>query len=383
MHNFAASIVDRSSVMDYPHPTVTLDSKGDIDLGNAYATGIGEWDKVSIAWGYQDFPAGTDEPSALNKILQNAYGKGFLFLSDRDARPAGGLHPLAHLWDNGKNPVDELRNVMKVREKALAQFGEKNIREGVPMAMLEDVLVPIYLFHRYQLEAVSKWVGGMYYTYALRGDGQVVTRSLSRADQQNALDGLIGTLDPSVLVLPERIAKLIPPRPDGYDFTRELFRKRTGLAFDVLSPAESAADLPLSLLFNSERINRMVEYQAQNGGLGLGEMIEQLVRATWKAPRRKGIEALIQIQTEQLLLTYLLAESVDENNSFVTRGVLQKTLADLKTFIETKQKTAVDDMYKGHLLLALDRMKAPEKAKPTVHAALPPGAPIGCEEDLN
>ncbi len=380
MHNYAASVVDRSSVMDYPHPAATLNSKGEIDLNNAYAMGIGEWDKISITWGYQDFPKGTGEKPALNKILTDAYKKGFQYISDRDARAAGGLHPAAHLWDNGKDPIDELKNVMRVREKALSQFGENNIREGTPMAMLEDALVPVYLYHRYQLEAVTKLIGGMNYRYALKGDGQIITQSLSKEEQLKALNALIGALDPSVLILPERITKLIPPRPAGYDYTKELFKKRTGLAFDALSPAETAADLPLSFLFNNERMNRMVEYQMQYDGLGLNEMIDALISATWKAPRRKGMEGLIQLQTEQLLLTYLLAASIDDDNSFITKSVVQKELADLKTFIETKKKSVSDTIYAGHLLLALERMKSPDKAKPAIHAAMPPGAPIGCDE---
>lgn len=378
-HNYSASVVNRSSVMDYPHPAATLDAKGNIDLSDAYDLKIGEWDKVAVTWGYQDFAAGTDEKAALEKILSDAYKKGLQFISDRDARAPGGLHPTAHLWDNGKSPVDELSNVMKVRAKALSQFGENNIRPGMPMAFLEDVLVPVYLYHRYQVEAVTKLVGGMYYNYALRGDGQIITQSLSKAEQLRALNAVIGTIDPAVLVLPDRITKLIPPRPSGYDYTRELFKKRTGLAFDALSPAEMAADLPLSFLFNSERMNRMVEYQVQNGGLGADEMINVLLNATWKAPRRKGMEGLIQLQTEQIILTYLLAASVNENNSFITQAVIQKSLADLKAFIENKRKAAVDMTYSGHLLLALERMKKPENAKPTVHAAPPPGAPIGCE----
>ena len=192
---------------------------------------------------------------------------------------------------------------------------------------------------------------------------------------------MIVSIDPSVLLLPERIVKLIPPRPSGYDYTKELFKKRTGLAFDALSPAETAADLPLSFLFNSERMNRMVEYEIQNGGLGLNEMIDALINATWKAPRRKGMEALIQLQTEQVLLTYLLAASVNDNNSFITKSVIQKSLTDLKAFIEAKKKITADATYTGHLLLALERMKKPEDAKPTIHVAIPPGSPIGCEED--
>ncbi|MBL7741067.1 MAG: zinc-dependent metalloprotease [Chitinophagaceae bacterium] len=380
MHNYAASPVNRSSVMDYPHPAATLDAKGDVDISNAYDLKIGEWDKVSVTWGYQDFPDGTNEKAALDKILNDAYKKGLQFISDRDARAPGGLHPTAHLWDNGKSPVDELDNVMKVRSKALSGFGEKNIRPGTPMAFLEDVLVPVYLYHRYQVEAVTKLVGGMYYTYSLRGDGQTVTQSLSKQEQLKALNAVIGTIDPSVLALPDRIVKLIPPRPAGYDYTRELFKKRTGLAFDALSPAETAADLPLSFLFNVERMNRMVQYQVQHGGLGSDEMINTLLNATWKAPRRKGMEGLIQLQTEQIVLTYLLAASVNENCSFITQSLVQKTLADLKILLESKRKTVTDATYSGHLLLALERMKKPENAKPAVHAAMPPGAPIGCEE---
>ncbi|HKB43636.1 MAG TPA: zinc-dependent metalloprotease, partial [Chitinophagaceae bacterium] len=277
--------------------------------------------------------------------------------------------------------VAELKEVMKVRAKALSQFGEKNIRPGMPMAMLEDVLVPVYFYHRYQAEAVTKMVGGMYYTYALRGDGQIITKALSKDEQRKALNAVLECLDPKFLILPDRIAQLIPPRPAGYDFSRELFRKRTGLAFDALSPAETAADLPLSFLFNSERLNRMAQYEAENNGLGAAEMINTLIAKTWKAPRLIGMERLIQLQTEQVLLTYLLAASVNDNNSFIVKSNLQKALSDLKKFIETQNKTATDETYKGHLLLALERMKKPENARPTIHKEIPPGAPIGCDWD--
>jgi len=380
MHNYAASAINRSSVMDYPPPVAEINANGDIDLSNAYATGIGDWDKISITWGYSDFVTGIDEKAALNKILADAEQKGFLYISDQDARPAGGLHPYAHLWDNGSNAVDALQTAMKVREKALQQFGEKNIRQGMPMAFLEDVLVPVYLYHRYQLEATTKIVGGMNYSYALRGDGQVVTQPIAKAEQQKALEVITNCLDPKYLMLPDRIVKLIPPRPAGYGFTRELFRKRTGLAFDALSPAEIAADMAISLLLNIERMNRMVEYSTSNNGLGVHEMIKTLLDKTWKASRRTGMEALIQMQTEQVLLTYLLSGSIDDNASYITKATLLKSNSDLKSWIETKKKTATGE-YAGHLMLALERMKAPEKAKPTIPLEAPPGQPIGCDSD--
>lgn len=382
MHNYAASVVNRSSVMDYPPPAVKLDASGDIDLSQAYADGIGEWDKLSITWGYQDFANGTNEQQALDKILADGYNRGMQFISDRDARAPGGLHPAAHLWDNGKNAVDELKLVMKVREKALSKFGENNIRPGTPMAFLEDALVPVYLYHRYQVEAVTKLVGGIDYRYALRGDRQLVTQPLSKEQQMAALQAVLTTIDPSTLALPDRIVKMIPPRPAGYSNSRELFKKRSGMSFDALSPAETAADLPLSFLFNSERLNRLSGNTAQTNTLSLSDMLTTVINSTWKAPRRKGLEGLIQQQTEQILLTYLLSSSISDNNSFITRSILQQSLADLKTFIDTKKKTSTDQSYTGHLLLALERMKTPADAKPTLHAVAPPGAPIGCEEDV-
>ncbi len=379
MHNYAASVSNRASVMDYPHPLVRLNAKGEMNLSNAYDLKIGDWDKVAITWGYQDYPAGTDETAAQTKLLTDANKNGLQFISDRDSRAPGGLHPFAHLWDGGNDPAIELIEMKKVRNKALAQFGEKNIRPGMPMATLEDVLVPVYLYHRYQLEAVTKWVGGLNYTYALRGDGQMITKPLTKDDQLTAMNAVISCLDPKFLLLPGTISKLIPPRPAGYNFTRELFKKRTGLAFDVLAPAETAADLPLSFLFNSERLNRMVQYEVENNGLGVGEMINLLLANTWKAPARKGMEQLIQQQTSQVLLTYLLAASVDDNASFETKAILVKALSDLKKYIEAQQKLVKEDHLSAHFMLALERMKAPEKAKPTVHKEIPPGAPIGCD----
>jgi len=379
MHNYISSADNRASVMDYPHPLARINAAGEIDLTDAYDNKIGAWDKEAIMFGYSEFAAGTNEPEALDKILRETARKGYPFISDRDARAAGGLHPFAHLWDNGSDPVNELKEVVKLREKAMSRFGENNIRPGVPMAMLEDVLVPVYLLHRYQLEAVTKSVGGMNYSYAVRGDGQLITKPLTKTEQQRALDAVIGCIDPSFLLLPNSITAIIPPRPAGYDFTRELFKKRTGLAFDALAPAETASDLALSFLFNAQRVNRMVEYQAMNGGLGLDDMISTLIEKTWKATPRKGMEDLILKQNQQLLLTYLLALSINDDLSFTARATVQKSLADLTKYLETQKKVNKDAGTDAQLTLALSRMKSPEKAKPTLHLEMPPGAPIGCE----
>jgi len=379
MHNYSASVVDRSSVMDYPHPVVSINKKGEIDLAGAYDNKIGDWDKVAITWGYADLSNSKNEDAELNKMLSDAAKRGLKFISDRDARAPGGMHPEAHLWDNGTDIVSELQRMNKVRAKALEQFGMKSIATGTPMAMLEDVLVPVYFHHRYQLEAVTKLVGGLNYTYALKGDGQMVTAPVSKEDQSKAMQAIVDCMDPSFLKLPSTVASLIPPRPAGYEFNRELFKKKTGLSFDQLSPAEAAADMPLSFLFHPERISRLVQ-QEYTGNYGYKQMVDLLIESTYKAKRRSGIEAAIQLQNEQLLLTYLLSSSVDEKLSFPAKTSVVASINELKTWVESAQKTSDDAMYKAHLGLVLERMKSPEKAKPTLHAIPPPGAPIGCEE---
>ena len=380
MHNYAASTVNRSSVMDYPHPLVQLNEKGDIDLSHAYDNKIGDWDKVAITWGYSDLSNSKNEKDLLNTILTDASRKGLRYISDRDARAPGGLHPDAHLWDNGNDIVNELDVVSAIRKTALKKFGINSIRKGMPMAMLEDVLVPVYFYHRYQVEAVSKLIGGMNYTYALKGDGQLLTAPLDRQKQERAMKAILKCLEPEFLELPASIASLIPPRPAGYEFNRELFKKKTGLSFDQLSPAESAADLPLSFLFNTERVNRLVQ-QELISSYGFSDMASSLINSTFKSVRKTGMQKAIQMQTEQVLLTYLLASSIDQQLSYPARAKVSSIVHELKLYLEGIKKTTKDSLYLAHITMALDRFTTPEKAKPTVHLIPPPGSPIGCEDN--
>lgn len=374
-HNYISSAQGRASVMDYPPPVVKLDANGAISLQDAYTNSIGEWDKISISYGYAQFPKGTDERIALEKIIQNATTKGLTFISDRDARDPGGLHPTAHLWDVSNNAITGLRNVVSVRQKALSRFGEANIRNGDPMATLEEALVPVYLFHRYQVEAATKLIGGQQYSYALRGDGQVVTAALSGDEQRKALHAVLDCIEPRFLALPPSITRLIPPRPAGYDYNRELFNRRTGLSFDPLAAAETGADLPLSFLFHISRLNRLAQAESDKNGLGLTEVLKTAVARTWRASRLTGMEGLIQRQNEQLVLTYLLAVAENDSASFATKAAVFKVLDEIKAASLAGSKTSAND--KGYYLLTLERLKAPGKAKPTQHVTIPPGAPIG------
>ncbi|MCA9726976.1 MAG: zinc-dependent metalloprotease, partial [Candidatus Eisenbacteria bacterium] len=245
-HNFAASVNDRASVMDYPAPLVRVDH-GALDLSQAYAEGIGAWDKISIRYAYGDFDPASESDS-LQAILHEARTRGLLYLTDQDARPAGAGHPLANLWDNGSDPVAALAQTMEVRRIALAQLGPRSLLPGEPTAQLEELLVPLFLHHRYQAEATAKLLGGRYYTYAVPGDGQEPIAPVSSQDQRDALRELLRTLDPEALSVPESIRRVLPPHPPGYDDDRERFPRRTAMYFDPLAAARVAADMTTSFL---------------------------------------------------------------------------------------------------------------------------------------
>src|SRR5229473_56474 len=386
MHNYSASTVNRSSVMDYPPPFVKLGADGAPDLSAAYATGIGEWDKVSIAFGYQDFAPGTNEAAALNKILLDAYARGLRYLTDQDARPAGSSSSVAHLWDSGTNAVDELNRLMQIRGAALKRFGENNIREGAPLTTLEEVLVPLYLSHRYQAEAAAKLVGGMDYTYALRGDGQTPTQIVAAAEQRRALAAVLATIKPDVLALPEPLLKMIPPRPPDYERGREHFKIRTSPAFDALAPAEAAAQLTLQFLFNPERASRLVEFHARNAeNPGLEEIVDAIMTGTWKEQHGSGYRAEIARMIDSIVLYDLMALIANEHASDQVRAIAALKLEELRGWLATAQSSATDEDERAHLFFATKQIeqfqKDPKVISVTPPAEPPDGQPIGDEED--
>jgi D-ribose pyranose/furanose isomerase RbsD len=378
-HNYASSVNNRASVMDYPHPAVFINAKGTIDFSKVYTNEIGEWDKRAIMYGYSQFPNDTNETVALNKLLEENQQKGLLFIADADARAVSGFHPDAHLWDNESDPVTELNNVLAVRQKALDQFSESAIRPNTPMSTLEDALVPVYNYHRYQAEAVSKLIGGMYYSYNVRGDKQVQPTVLPAATQLKALSAMLKTLSPSVLTIPNRIIQLIPPRPPMYNGVGEVFSKRTGMSFDPLAAAEALAHFELSFLFNAERANRLVQLKAMAGTPGWDDVLDAIIHATWKAAPEKGLAREVQKQTQQMVLTWLLGLCQNQQANYAVQSISHNRLALLKKYAESMVKAGTDAAHFGY---AIERINNPKEISLPQHKEIPPGAPIGCEWDL-
>ncbi len=391
-HNYASSFNNRASVMDYPHPNVFVNSKGEIDFTQVYTNEIGEWDKRAIMYGYSVFEpksnsvhAGNttltfidNETEALNRLLEENTQKGLLFIADADARAAGGLHPKAHLWDNGTDAVDELKNVLQVRQKAMAQFSERAIRMNTPLSKLEDVLVPVYNYHRYQLEATCKLIGGMNYSYSVRGDKQQTPQVLPNAMQQKALNAALDCLSPDILTMPDKIMQMIPPRPPLFYGVGELFQKRTGMSFDPLAAAEALAEFELEFLFHPERANRLAQFKAQANTIGWDDVLDAIINKTWKAPLQKGLKAEVQLQTQQMVLTWILSLSQNDNANYIVKSICFDRLQSLKQYAEQMKNTAG---LKAHYSYAIERINKPKDIPQPQHKDIAPGAPIGCDWD--
>ena len=377
-HNFAASYSDNASVMDYPHPYVKL-TNGKIDISQAYGVGIGAWDKVTVAYSYQDFPDNLDESKALNKMLQKAINKGALFISDSDARAPGGAHVYAHLWDNGLNPAKELDRVLKVRREAINNFSIKNMNENEPYSVLEDVFVPLYFFHRYQVEAASKMIGGLEYSYAVKGDGQTILKPIDSEIEKDALKSILNAVSVEELKIPLSILELFPPRAYGFNRSRESFVSKTGVSFDALANVSSATELVMNLLFNSERANRMIQQKAiYKNQMGLDQMIDAVIEASFKKTYSNDFDNEIQQTINHVVIQNLFELSITNNTTFQVKSIILAKLKSLKSWLSSNNATNLKSMYfNGYIQLIDQFLKEPNQFKQDNSAKIPDGSPIG------
>jgi hypothetical protein len=380
-HNYYDSDAGRISVMDYPHPLVTLKADGTLDYSKVYAAGIGEWDKVAITYGYSDFAPGTDEPKTLLQVLDQAWAKDLRYMTNQDMT----ANPRVDQWSNGTDPAAELTRMLAVRRASMERFGEQAIKRGQPMALIEEVLVPLYLHHRYQVEAAASAVGGIHYIYAMRGDGREPVKPVPAREQRAALDAVIASIRPSELALPSGLLSSIPPRPSGFGMHRELFPRTTGSAFDAITPAVVAADLVMSQLLEPARAARLVEQRALDPTQpGLEGVIDRLRDATQRKQARSAYEREILRALEHVLVDNLMTlagtASMPQARAIATfklkalmkemnqRGVLMNTP-------DAEAQSANADYLAAEIRRFLERPAQPATRQSAPEA--PPGAPIG------
>ena len=372
-HNFAASANNNASVMDYPHPQV-YDVYGKPDISQAYTTDIGTWDKVTVAYSYGNVPDTTTEKTYLSNILQEAQAKGLRYISDPDARPQGGAHATAHLWDNGKSAATQLGHVLKIRQNAMTNFSVDNIRTGEAYSTLEDVFVPLYFLHRYQTEAAVKMIGGMDYNYAVKGDGQLITRTLDKKEQELALDSVLETLSPDNLAIPEDKLAVFPPRAYGYYRNRESFKSDMGVAFDALGAAATSSKMTLSLLFNPQRANRLVQQKAMDkNALSLADVMHKLREKSFIKLKGSSYKQAILKSVQFLYLEQLMQLAVSNSSIPQTKAIAREGIRAISAKINNGSSA-----FEMFLLSEINRFNLhPEKFKQIKVPVIPDGSPIG------
>lgn len=371
-HNFAASANNRASVMDYPHPYVTL-NKGKIDLSNAYDDKIGAWDKYVVRYGY-GYPAKEQsEQQYLTSLVAATQASGLKYMSDPDARPLSGAHPTGHLWDNGDNAAKELTRVLKVRAKALEQFGLANLAKSRAVSDLQEVLVPIYLFHRYQVTAAAKLIAGVDYQYEIKISENAGQQAVSKEQQQNALSALLSTLEPNQLNLNKDLIKWLIPKSYGSYRNRESAPSQTGLVFDNNALASASISHTLSALLNEARLNRIgQQYALDQSPWSIQQYIEKIVTQTIKQPMSNSAQGVIQQRVAVLTLEHLMKSFMSNSLSIEAKSSMYMALLSLNDWLSEQQQGVHQLMY-HHLSWYIEHRKWESISDIT---PMPPGSPI-------
>ncbi len=381
-HNFAASTNDRASVMDYPAPLVTVGADGALDFSEAYDVGIGEWDKFAATWLYAQFAPGTDEAAALNKIIADGYGSGLRFVADSEGRSVSTGNPYGSVWDNGGDPTQALRDVMAVRTVALSNFGDRAIARGAPMARLREVIVPIYLYHRYQVEAAAKLVGGYDFAYKTRGDSLRNGAVVADDKQREALAALVDTLDPSALIIPTSVLDQMTAPMGAFNGNNggEVFETDAHPMFDLASAADAAASITIDALLNPARAARLEEQHRRNASaLDFGDVLNAIDSEIFAAttPSQQMLADVVQDRFVSSLITL----SLDETAAPSVRAKAEAKLRTLANRLEPSLFSGANA--REHNAWLRERIEAhlnrPAAAVSVSMPAteIPPGSPIG------
>ncbi|MEM1191073.1 MAG: zinc-dependent metalloprotease [Pseudomonadota bacterium] len=372
-HNYLASTYGRESVMDYPAPLVEIGEDGALDLSNAYVQRIGEYDKLAIRYSYTQFPQGANEAEELGKIVQESLDRGLIFMAHNNNNFRGAGHPHASVWDNGENLVDHLKHEIEVRRIGLANFGPELIRDGEPISTLEYVLLPLYMHHRFQMNAAAQSIGGADYRNALRGDGQKPFKIVDAEEQRDALATVLSTLDVDFLTLPESVLALLPPPAQRFN-QGEQFPGRTGLLFDALGAVEASASLTLQTLLHPARMARLEAYGSLGDYPDLAEVLDALLAQTWTAAapedeyQSKVLHVVQRVTADEMML-----QASDLKNSASVRAVLADRLDKLGARLEGQSRL---NPHEYSVVADIRRWQQNSDGAPGMPLAMPPGDPI-------
>ena len=384
-HNYIASVFGDDDVMDYPHPKITLDDNGHVDIKTPYKEKIGAWNKIAVNWGYRQYQDEASEIAGMTKIMKDAYASGHKFVADGpDSRGAGSLHADSHLWDFGDDILQSTKDLYNVRKVAISKFGLDNIADGTPLSQLEETLVPLYYLPRFQINATAKSIGGMIYGYEVKGENLVPRHSIvSRERQDAATDIVLQALSAEYLTLPKSILDLIPPKAFDYKLSNESFPRDTGAAFDALAMAEAHANHTLGLLFEPSRLARINDQNIRdNSQISLDRYIVKIAGKTVLAPRLDDpLKAAVHRRVGHVFVHYMMMTAGSTKVSPAAAAMTASHLTGLKAILE--DRIANDDMtreYKAFYQLQARRiglfLEGEYMPQASDLAPIPPGEPI-------
>ena len=372
-HNYISSANNRSSVMDYPHPKIDL-VDGKISIADAYSENIGDWDKVSVEYAYRDFPNTKNENNELDKIINEAEKNGLYFLSDSDSRPVGSANPFSHLWDNGELPYKELNKLLKVRDLALKNIDLDNLVDGEPYDRIEDILVPIYMLHRYQIEASAKAIGGVDYLYFVKNKNNDKVKFVDSKLQRKSLESLLNVLKPKNLVLPNNLIDILSPRSFRNPRTRENFVSNTGVTFDYINTSSSLINHTLTFLLNAERINRINQQNIFGDDiLTLEDYLAEISKSIFDNKKLSTYEESVNKNTSSLYLDHLFMAFNNSRTNDLSKSIILASIMDIMNNLSTNPNN-----YNRFLINKIDRfLTNPNQYKPIEKTKIPDGSPIG------
>ncbi len=325
-HNWASSINDRASVMEYPTPRVRV-VDGKLDLSEVFAMGIGEYDKYMVRYAYSEFPAAS-EAAELENVIQEMREQGILFVPSTDPRWAW--------YDDLETPEQYLRETMAAREIMLAQYGMDNLQEGEPVGSLRDLRFwMVYLHHRWAIEAGQRFIGGMYHNFVNKGDDLVPTEIVPGAQQREVLSLLLDAISPENMILREDLLQLLTPHPGD-----NLEDMSDDYAFDQLRAAGILAGMVIDPLLDPKRTARMVAFADRDPNtLTLPELVQALLGISWYAddsdtPRYTSLQQV----TEGVVLKSLMKLGAHEDTTPQVRAYVLDQLAELRMALDSPRE---------------------------------------------
>ena len=378
-HNFAASNYGNQSVMDYPHPQFQLE-ENKVVATNPYGVGLGLWDKAAIAYGYREFDE-AKEAQWLKQLIAENDINGLLYISDPDARSSGSPHAKASLWDNGADAVNELEKMINIRSVALNSFGPANLKQDRPWSDLQEILIPVYYFHRYQITAVAKWLGGLEYDYSIKRNNQPLEQKVvSGEEQARALTSMLSTLQPEFLKLPKDTQLMLLPKASEYSRTRESLKGNTGVAFDLIGLTEASAQHTLGLIFHPQRLARLIEQSASDPTIPSIDSIATELHQSVIEQNYDGISSTIHQSVVNLIysnyLNLLHSSKTSQQVKMQILGVLLKEKDYLQRKLIAVRKSSTYYGFYAYQVKRLENLSIEADQKLIDLPKMPPGSPI-------